>query len=144
MTDTEPAPIDVVTPASRLIGRRWIGVDPQTGVARAAFLAREEFANRHGIVHGGFLAAMLDSGAGFALLGTLPPDRTMVTARLDVEFLKPAPLGPFETHARVVSRDARGAIVTADLIAPDGVVVARAQASMRFIRRAKTDDRGEP
>lgn len=135
MTAADPPHIDVVTPAGLTLGRRWIGFDSQTGEARAAFHAPPEFANRHGIVHGGFLAAMLDSGASFAIFNALPPDRTMVTARLDTEFLKPAPLGQLETRARVVARDERNMVVDVNLATPDGVVVARATATMRIIRR---------
>jgi uncharacterized protein (TIGR00369 family) len=130
---------EILTPAARLLGRRWIAFDSETGAARPSFFAPPEFANRHGSVHGGFLAAMLDSAASMAILETLPPDLTMVTARLDTEFLKPAPLGPLDACARIVERDDRDVSIAAELTAPDGTIVARAQVTMRIIkRRAKT------
>ncbi len=138
-------PLDIVTPASRLLGRRWIGVDRSTGVARTAFHAPPEFANRHGIVHGGFVAAMLDSGAGFAVLDGLAPEFSMVTARLDTAFIKPTPLGPLEARAKVVARDARDVTITAELFAPDDVLTARATVFMRIVkRRAKSAPGQQP
>jgi uncharacterized protein (TIGR00369 family) len=125
----------IMTPAARLLGRQWVGGDRADGVSRSRFIAAPEFANRHGTVHGGFLAAMLDSAAGLAVLDALPPELTMVTKRLDTEFLKPAPLGAFEARAQVVSRDDREVKIDAELATPDGVVVARATATMRIVKR---------
>ena len=127
----------IVTPAARLLGRTWLDKEPATGVSRARFFAPPEFANRHGSVHGGFLAAMLDSAAGLAVLDALPPDLTMVTARLDTEFLKPAPLGALEARARVLSRDDRDVTIAAELATPDGTMVARATATMRIVKRRR-------
>jgi uncharacterized protein (TIGR00369 family) len=135
MSDDHPAHLAIMTPAARLLGREWLSCDRATGVSRTRFQAPPEFANRHGTVHGGFLAAMLDSAAGLAVLDQLPPDLSMVTARLDTEYLKPAPVGAFESAARIVSRDDRNVHIDAELATPDGVVVARARATMRIVKR---------
>ncbi|MDE2362439.1 MAG: PaaI family thioesterase [Hyphomicrobiales bacterium] len=127
--------LKVMTPAARLLGREWLSGDRGTGVSRSRFHAPPEFANRHGTVHGGFLAAMLDSAAGLAVLDLLPQDMTMVTARLDVEYLKPAPLGTLEAQARVIARDERNVHIEAELATPDRVIVARARATMRIVKR---------
>jgi uncharacterized protein (TIGR00369 family) len=137
MSSTEPDRY-VLTPAARLLGRRAVDVDAATGVVRSSFFAPPEFANRHGSVHGGFLAAMLDSAASMAIVGALPEGMTMVTARLDTEFLKPAPLGALEARARIVARDDRDVTIETDLSAPDGTVFARATATMRVIKRRTT------
>ena len=134
-TAPDLSPYAFLTPAAKLLGRRTVDVDAATGVVRSSFFAPPEFANRHGSVHGGFLAAMLDSAASMAIVGTLAPDMTMVTARLDTEFLKPAPLGPLEARAHIVARDDRNVRIEAEIMSPAGVVVARAQAVMRVIRR---------
>jgi uncharacterized protein (TIGR00369 family) len=66
------------------------------------FLADGQFANRHGTVQGGMLAAMLDSATGNAVMAHLPSDRTAVTTRLGTTFIKPAALGPLTAIARLV------------------------------------------
>src|SRR5882757_10525801 len=83
-----------VPPAAVLLGREVISVDAKSGEVQLRFLAQEQFANRHGTVQGGMLAAMLDSATGNAVMAGLPADRTAVTTRLDTTFLKPATLGP--------------------------------------------------
>ncbi|MBE0592371.1 MAG: PaaI family thioesterase, partial [Gemmatimonadales bacterium] len=112
-------------------------VDAGTGEVRMGFTARDEFTNRHGTVHGGFLSAMLDSAAANAVHATLGPGMQALTMRLDTSFHRPAPLGEFHSSARVVERDERSVLVEADLFAADGTRVASAQ--VRFRVRPRQD-----
>ena len=123
-------------PAARLLGREIISVNPQ-GEVRLKFLAQEHFANRHGTVQGGMLAAMLDSATGNATMAGLPADRTAVTTRLDTTFLKPATLGPITAIARLVRQDERTAEAEAELIDCEGQIVARGRAELRIRQRRK-------
>jgi uncharacterized protein (TIGR00369 family) len=91
-----------VSPAAVLLGREIVSVDTESGEVRLRFLADRQFANRHGTVQGGMLAAMLDSATGNAVIANLPSDRTAVTTRLDTTFVKPAALGPLTATARLV------------------------------------------
>ena len=121
-------------PAARLLGREIISINPQ-GEVRLKFLAHEHFANRHGTVQGGMLAAMLDSATGNAMMASLPSDRTAVTTRLDTTFLRPAALGFLTAIARVVKQDERSAEVEAELVDNEGQVVARCRAELRVRQR---------
>ena len=123
------------TPAAGLLGREVVSFDAETGEAVVRYFARPEFANRHGTVQGGLLGAMLDSAAGIAGSSDLPPDQTAVTARLEVAFLKPAPLGPLVATARRISRDHRSIHVEGILADPTGRVLATARAEMRILPR---------
>ncbi|WP_315701362.1 MULTISPECIES: PaaI family thioesterase [unclassified Bradyrhizobium] len=124
-------------PAALLLGREIIAVDPQSGVVQLRFFADPKFANRHGTVQGGMLAAMLDSATGNAVMANLPQNQTAVTTRLDTTFVKPAALGPLTAKARVVKHDARSAIAEAELIDSSGQIVARACAELRVRERSK-------
>ena len=121
-----------VTPVARLLGREVISTNPATGEVRMRFEARADFANRHGTVQGGMLAAMLDSATGNAVLVTLPPGETVVTTRLDTHFLKPAALGEIFATGRLVSRDERSAQAEAELSDANGQIVATARAELRI------------
>jgi uncharacterized protein (TIGR00369 family) len=101
--------LNQIPPGADLLGREIVEADKDTGEMRLRFLARHDFTNRHGTVQGGFLAAMLDSATGNAVMAMLPPEKTAVTARLDTSFLKPARPGPLYAVARVSERDARSA-----------------------------------
>jgi len=135
MNDREQPPSQQRTPIADLLGRRQLYFDAESGKAALAFLAKPEFANRHGTVQGGMLATMLDSAAGATLMASLPPELTAVTVQLNTTFLKPALVGPLCATARVLARDDRSAEVEAEIATPDGVVVARAIARWRIFRR---------
>ncbi|MGD0141553.1 MAG: PaaI family thioesterase [Rhizomicrobium sp.] len=123
------------TPAARLLSREVLSVDAETGEVTLRFVAKPEFANRHGTVQGGFLAAMLDSATGMAVMLSLPPDMTAVTTRLDVSYLKPASIGPLRATSRVTARDTRSANVEARLMDDAGLELATANAELRILSR---------
>ena len=124
-----------IPPAAQLLGREIISVDPQSGEVTLRFTAREEFANRHGTVQGGMLAAMLDSATGNAVMARLPSHLTAVTTRLDTQFLKPAALGPITATAWLIHQDERTAEVQGELTDSNGIVVATARAELRLRER---------
>jgi len=124
--------LEQLPPAAQLLGRKLLRIEDD-GTAHLAFTARPEFANRHGTVHGGFVAAMLDSATMTALLAQLPDDRVALTMKLETEFLRPSPLGPLEARAWIMTRDERTATTRGELRAPDGTVVAAATATLRIL-----------
>jgi acyl-coenzyme A thioesterase PaaI-like protein len=67
-----PDHLKAVPPAAVLLGREVISVDAKSGEVQLRFLADRQFANRHGTVQGGMLAAMLDSATGNAVMASLP------------------------------------------------------------------------
>jgi uncharacterized protein (TIGR00369 family) len=135
MTDQLPSHLNQLTPGAALLGREFLGFDADGTTASIRFQARAEFANRHGGVLGGFLAAMLDSATGLTLLAGLPPELTAVTTQLDTEFIKPAPIGTLLVKAHVTSRDDRDAVVGAEILDAEGNLCARAVAKLRIVRR---------
>lgn len=135
MNDTSQPPLEQLPPAANLLGRRLLGFDPDSGRASLEFLAKPEFANRHGFVQGGLLAAMLDSATGAALLANLPSELTAVTLHLNASFVKPAPIGRLCATAWVVAKNDRDAEMEAEIATPQGDVVARATARLRILRR---------
>ena len=127
-----------IPPAAQLLGREIVSVDAASGEVKLRFTARQEFANRHGTVQGGMLAAMLDSATGNAVMAGLPSHLTAVTTRLDTQFLKPAGLGQIVATARVVHRDDRSAEVIAELADSGGQTVATARAELRIRARHRS------
>lgn len=129
--------LDQVTPGAKLVGREVLDVDEETGVVRLRFFARPEFANRHGTVSGGFLAAMLDSTTAAPILAFLPEDLTIVTTDLRVSYRRPAPLGPLIGTGRVSERNEREIHAEGSLTDPDGRELARATSIFRILDRRK-------
>jgi uncharacterized protein (TIGR00369 family) len=130
------ADLDLLTPVARLLGREILRID-EDGTLHARFLARPEFANRHGTVQGGMVSAMLDSAVSAVLLAQLPDDLTSMTVRLETEFLRPAPLSVLHARAWLMTRDERSATTRGELSAPDGTMVAAATAHLRILPRKR-------
>ena len=130
------ADLDLLTPVARLLGREILRID-EDGTLHARFLARPEFANRHGTVQGGMVSAMLDSAVSAVLLAQLPDDLTSMTVRLETEFLRPAPLSVLHAKAWLMTRDERSATTRGELSAPDGTIVAAATAHLRILPRKR-------
>jgi len=130
------ADLDLMTPVATLLGREIVAID-QDGTVHVRFLARPEFANRHGSVQGGLVSAMLDSSLSAALLAQLPPELTSMTVKLETEFLRPAPLTFLQARAWLMSRDERSATTRGELRAPDGTLVATATAQLRILPRTR-------
>jgi len=130
------ADLDLLTPVARLLGREILRID-EDGTLHARFLARPEFANRHGTVQGGIVSAMLDSAVSAVLLAQLPDDLTSMTVRLETEFLRPAPLSVLHAKAWLMTRDERSATTRGELSAPDGTMVAAATAHLRILPRKR-------
>ena len=122
-------------PAADLLGREIVSVDSASGEVKLRFTARGEFANRHGTVQGGMLAAMLDSATGNAVMAALPSHLTALTTRLDTQFLRPAALGAIVATARIVHQDDQSAEATAELTDGEGRIVATARAELRVRER---------
>lgn len=125
-----------LTPVAHLLGRE-IERFEEDGTVHVRFTARPEFANRHGSVQGGLVAAMLDSATSAVLLAQLPPEQTSMTVKLETEFLRPAPLTALQAKAWIVTRNERSATTRGELSDPDGNVVARATANLRILLRRR-------
>jgi len=80
-----------------------------------------------GVVHGGIVAAMLDEAAGrAAMIGDSP--RFMVTAKLEVFYRSPVPIGTMLRIVGALERHrGRLAMATAQIVLPDGSLAANAE-----------------
>lgn len=126
-------PLAANPPAARLLGRRVITVDRQHGAVELAFTATPAFANRHGYVQGGMLAAMLDSTVGCAAVAALD-GQSVVTLTMNVTYLRPAVVGPIDASGRIVHRGGSVVFASGELRDGAGVVVASATATLRIVR----------
>lgn len=84
-----------------------------------------------GIVHGGIVGAALDEACG--LLATWYRFPT-VTARIDVRYRRPAPIGvDLLAAAQVLSTRGRRIEIEAELTSPEGEVLADARATLLHV-----------
>lgn len=82
-----------------------------------------EHCNSGGIVHGGFLAALLDSATGVVIHAHLEPGRSAPHLQLNVQYLRAAlPGTPVECRARVVTAGRRVYTAEAEVFQDDRLV----------------------
>ena len=99
--------------------------------ATPAFAARSVPA-----VHGGLIAALLDSAMGTALLGVLEPDETYATADIRCTLIRGAPFETLRAIGRVIHRGGRAAFTEGEVvIAGSGRLIARGSATQLILPR---------
>ena len=108
---------------------RTLGIEPvEAEPGRVTFTLElgEYHLNPFGIVHGGVLAALLDTAMGCAVHSLLPPATAYVTGELNVRFLRPAVLtgGPLECTGEVVHEGRTTMVTSARVVDEGGRVIA--------------------
>ena len=111
------------SPASaKTLGIEFVQIDGERGTIEVKFEAKPEFLNPAGNVQGGFLAAMLDDTMGPALVATLDAGEWAPTVNLNVQFHRPAKVGPLRGSGRVVLRGKEICQLSAELFQNDKIV----------------------
>ena len=111
-------------PFAQLLGIELEEID--TGLATMALEVRAELKQNHGVVHGGAIAALLDTAAAFAVISVLPVAERATTIDLTVNYLRPLRSGRARATAKVVKAGRRVIAVSAELTDDAGNVAATA------------------
>ena len=87
-----------------------------------------------GIAHGGIIATLMDTALGLAASTRAPEGFDLVTAQLNVNFIRPAWLGEaLVASAQVQHSGRKTAVATGQIHATDGSLVATGSATLVFI-----------
>jgi uncharacterized protein (TIGR00369 family) len=109
-------------PCAKTLGIEFTAIDGERGTIEVKFEAAPEFLNPAGNVQGGFLAAMLDDTMGPALIATLESGAFAPTVNLNVQFHRPAKVGPLKGIGRVVLRGKEICQLSGELFQDDKIV----------------------
>jgi len=96
----------------------------------ASYTPPDDYEGYPGVLHGGIVAALLDEAGGrVVMIGA--HTRFMMTARLDVKYRQPTPIGQALTvYGKLLKRRGRLATALAELRLPDGTVTAEAELTL--------------
>ncbi|MBC8032165.1 MAG: PaaI family thioesterase [Pyrinomonadaceae bacterium] len=97
-----------------------------TGTATLAVNVRSDLTQNRGIVHGGALAALIDTATAFAILSLLPPRERVTTVDLTISYLRPVSRGRLRAVAKVVRAGRRLFVVSAEVFDGDGTLATTA------------------
>lgn len=121
--------IEEIIPFNRLIGFRLTAADREAGSVELALEVKDEHignAVRH-MVHGGLLAALVDSAAGAAVALTLDDVSqapSVATIDMRVDFLRPARGRAISATAKIMRSGRSVVVVRTDVHDEDGELVA--------------------
>ena len=111
-------------PFARLLGIELDEID--AGIATLGLEIKPELKQNHGVVHGGAIAALIDSATAFAIISLLPPDEHATTVDLTISYLRPLTEGRARAVARVIRSGRRLIVVSAELFDHKGTLAATA------------------
>lgn len=104
-------------PAMALVGATLGRLAP--GEAEVLLPVRPEVAQQHGFVHGGVVAMIADSAAGYAAFSLSAPDATVLSVEYKINFLSPARGASLAARGRVAKAGRTLAVVEVDVVAID-------------------------
>ena len=122
---------------AELLGWHIIDARPDEGWIFVGFEGRPEFRNPAGFIQGGFLAAMLDDTLGPTIFLKSWGKLYTVTTNMNVSFLNPARVGPIFGEGQILQAGKTLGFVEAKLTDKDGLVLARATATVRIVAAEK-------
>lgn len=104
----------------------------QEGQATAQIAVRDVLLNRVGTVQGGVLATLIDVATGAAVSTMLPPEKTIVTTDLHVQYVLPAEGDVLYAHGVSKHIGRSLAVATAEIYDAKQQLVALGHASFRI------------
>jgi uncharacterized protein (TIGR00369 family) len=111
-------------PFAKLLGIELVSIEP--GVAVVGLTLREELKQNNGVIHGGVIASLIDTGLALAILSVVPKSDRVTTVDLTISYLRPLIEGRALATARVIRAGQRIISASADVAGDNGTVAATA------------------
>jgi uncharacterized protein (TIGR00369 family) len=102
------------------IGAELVTIEP--GYCEIHLPYRRELTQQHGYVHGGVLATIIDSAAGYAAFSLMPADASILTVEYKLNILRPGEGERMIARGRVIKSGRSLSVVNADAYAVKGGV----------------------
>jgi acyl-CoA thioesterase len=104
------------------------------GRVQVEYIVGKDHLRSMGIAHGGILATLLDTALGLSASTVAPPGMDVVTAQLNVNYIRPAWNGErLVAQAEVKHGGRKTAVAWAEVRTDDGSLVASGSATLFFI-----------
>lgn len=139
MAGKPPPQAKGLNPFGDRIGLRF--TDVRDGFSRCEIEVREDLMNPHGVLHGGVLYSMADTGMGAALYPSLAEDELCATVEIKIAYFLPVRRGRITCDTQVVHRRKTVAFLESEIATQEGVV-AKATGTY-FIFQTKNRDSGQ-
>jgi len=131
MTDQPATPLP--HPFADLLG--FTVSERAEGFCRTELEVRAEHFNPHGLVHGGVLYALADTGMGGALSTLLDEGEICTTIEIKISYFRPWKSGRLTCDTRAINRGRTLAALASDLRDGEGRLLAQATGTFAIVPR---------
>lgn len=111
------------------------------GRARCSLQVKEDFLNPDGVVHGGVIYTLVDTGMGLALWTLLRSDELCRTIEIKINYLRPVSSGRLVADNEVIQRGATVAVLQSRVEDERGKLIALATGSFHVGPRGAANPR---
>jgi acyl-CoA thioesterase len=110
-------------PFGELIGFQFTKM--RKGYSQCVLKVNDKLFNPHGVLHGGVLYSMADTGMGGALYSLLDKSELCATIELKINYFKSVKSGNVTCDTKVINKGKKVAVLESEML-NDGVSVAKA------------------
>ncbi len=107
-------------PFGDLIGLEF--EDISDGISHCRIELCEQLMNPHGVVHGGVVYSIVDTGMGGALYTRLKPNQLCATVEIKIHYFKAVSSGRLTCITRIVNMGKRIAVLESDVSCGDKLI----------------------
>jgi acyl-CoA thioesterase len=87
----------------------------ENGYSECSLVVNEKLLNPHGVVHGGVIYSMADTGMGGALYSVLEDDESCATIEIKINYFTPVKSGVLVCRTRVIHKSKRIAVMESEI-----------------------------
>ncbi|MBC8239638.1 MAG: PaaI family thioesterase [Alphaproteobacteria bacterium] len=117
---------------AKLLASEPLEIDAARGFARIAYVGKADFCTDLGVLHGGFLSAMMDEAMAIAATAAKNFDYVVPTLEMKTSYLAPVPPGRLIAEGQVVKAGQRVVYLEGKLFNTEGALAATATATAHF------------
>ena len=128
-TDSKPRDLGAF---GALIGLRFTA--KANGFSQCVLTVSEKLFNPNGVLHGGVVYSMADTGMGGALHSRLASDETCATIEINIVYLKAVTAGELTCETRVIRKGRNIGVLESD-VENEGQLVAKALGTFSILKR---------
>ena len=104
------------------------------GYSQCVLTVSENLFNPNGVLHGGVVYSMADTGMGGALHSRLAADETCATIEINIVYLKAVTAGVLTCNTKLIRRGRNIGVLESD-VENDGQLVAKALGTFSILKR---------
>jgi len=109
----------------------------EKGYSRCALQVTERLLNPHGVLHGGVVYSLADTGMGGALYTDLDEDESCATVEISIVYFAPVTSGTLTCETKLIRRGKTTAVLESE-VENDGRLVAKALGTYSIFQSART------